>query len=299
MSISEIKNFWQTEACGSHFVKSYDSQKEFFDKYREFRYRTSWYIPEVIPFEKGRGKSVLEIGCGNGADGIMWASNGADYTGCDLTETAINATRDHFSFMALPGQFQIENAESLSFKSDSFDIVYSYGVLHHSPNTQQAINEVYRVLKPGGQAIIMLYHKHSFNYYVRIMTMMRGKVLLKILSRIGHWREDKKNSKDYLSMRGNKDKSIWDAHYHLFLENGWKYLKAKNFVHHCTDGPACPIAYVFTKKQAKKLFSQFHDIKFKVVRFPLRQYLGNWAPRSLERVIASKIGWALIIYAQK
>src|SRR6185503_17179971 len=104
---------------------------------------------ERVPFASARGKSVLEIGCGNGADGTMFASNGADYTGVDLTEEAVEATRAHFEALGLNGRFQRENAEHLSFADNTFDVVYSHGVLHHTPHPETAFREVHRVLKPG------------------------------------------------------------------------------------------------------------------------------------------------------
>lgn len=185
----EVRNFWKTEACGTHFIEDYEDKKDFYDKYREFCYRTEWHIPLLIPFAEGKGKKVLEIGCGNGADGIMFALNGAHYTGVDLTETAVEATREHFEIMDLKGTFKTEDAENLSFQDGTFDMVYSFGVLHHTPSPSKAFKEVFRVLKKGGKTIIMLYHRNSFNYYVRILFYMRLKVLFKIIKRIG------KNSK--------------------------------------------------------------------------------------------------------
>src|SRR5256886_11624248 len=91
-------------------------------------------------------------------------------------------------------------------------IVYSHGVLHHTPHPQAAIDEVYRVLKPGGRATVMLYHKHSFNYHARIMTYMRLRGLLKILSRLGRWRRDRETalSQSPAGLRGNTDRKIWE-----------------------------------------------------------------------------------------
>ena len=86
----------------------------------------------------------------------------------------MEATKTHFEILGLKGQFQQENAQSLSFDDKSFDIVYSHGVLHHTPEPQKAFDEVFRVLEPGGRMVLMLYHKNSFNYHVRIMTYMRG-----------------------------------------------------------------------------------------------------------------------------
>ena len=89
----------------------------------------------------------------------------------------------------------------------SFDWFYSHGVLHHTPDIQRAIDEVWRVLKPNGRTIIMLYHKHSFNYFVRIMTYMRLRVLLKILSRVGNWKRDREPlaTNQMVGLRGNQN----------------------------------------------------------------------------------------------
>jgi len=251
------------------------------------------------PFAESRGKQVLEIGTGNGAEGVMFALNGAHYTGVDLTEAALEASRKHFAVMGLTGTFQKENAERLSFPDASFDWIFSHGVLHHTPDTQAAINEVYRVLKPDGCATIMLYHKHSFNYFVRIMGYMRLRVLLKIVSRAGHWNRDREKAStgSLRGVRGNRDRRVWDIHYQNFLGRGWSYLWARNFVHHCTDGPECPVAYAFTKADAQRLFSRFRDVQTTVAHFPLRRY--HKIPFGVEKILARKMGWYLFIFARK
>lgn len=297
--ISEVKSFWNTEACGTHFVKNAADERDFFEKFREYRYRTEWHIPLLVPFAESRGKKVLEIGTGNGAEAVMFGLNGAEYTGADLTDAALEATRKHLAVMGLTGTFQKENAEHLSFADGNFDWVFSHGVLHHTPNTQAAINEVYRVLKPGGRAIIMLYHKHSFNYYVRIMTYMRLRVFLKILSRFGRWSRDRAAMTDsLLGVRGNEDRQIWEIHYRNFLHSGWRYLQAKNFVHHCTDGPECPVAYAFSRREAKALFSRFRNVRTAVAHFPLAKY-SRAIPFGIEKFLAKRMGWYLFIFADK
>jgi SAM-dependent methyltransferase len=230
----------------------------------------------------------------------MFALNGAHYTGVDLTEAALEATRKHFAVMGLTGTFQKENAEQLSFANESFDWVFSHGVLHHTPNTQQTIHEAHRVLKPGGRAIIMLYHKHSFNYFIRIMTYMRLRLLFKIFARAGHWKRDREKaaSRSLQGLRGNEDRQIWEIHYQNFLQRGWSYLRAENFVHHCTDGPECPVAYAFTNGQARALFSRFREVRTVVAHFPLRKY-SKLIPLGMEKFLAGKMGWYLFIFAHK
>jgi len=298
--VSDVNAFWNTEACGTHFVSDSTDVADFYEKFREQRYRTEWHIPLLVPFTEAKGKSVLEIGTGNGADAAMFALNGANYTGVDLTEAALDATRQHFEVLGLDGRFQRENAEQLSFSDDSFDWVYSHGVLHHTPDPQRAINEVWRVLKPNGRAIIMIYHKNSFNYYLRIMLYMRARVLLKILSRVGKWSEDREklNANTIVGLRGNQRPEIWDIHYRNFLKRGWSYLKPGNFVHHCTDGPECPVAFAFSNKEARQLFSKFREIRFDVAHFPLRRY-SRRIPFALERFLARTVGWYLFVFATK
>jgi ubiquinone/menaquinone biosynthesis C-methylase UbiE len=299
-NISRVHSFWNTEACGTHVVERAANDTEFFEKFREHRYRTEWHIPLLVPFAEAKGKRVLEIGTGNGADAVMFALNGANYTGVDLTEAALDATRRHFAVMGLQGTFQQENAERLSFSDESFDWVFSHGVLHHTPNTQAAIDQVHRVLRPNGRAIVMLYHKHSFNYYVRIMTYMRLRALVKIVARAGRWQEDRKKamSESLRGVRGNEDKQIWEIHYQNFLRDGWSYLRARNFLHHCTDGPECPIAYAFSRAGARELFGKFRDVRTVVAHLPLRRY-STKIPFGLEKFAASKMGWYLFIFANK
>ena len=299
-ALKSVHAFWNTEACDTQVVGEFTDEKDFFEKFREQRYRTQWHIPLFVPFAEMKGQSVLEIGIGNGADATMIASNGGIYTGADLTEAALDATRRHFEVLGLTGTFRKENAEQLSFPDASFDVVYSHGVLHHTPNTQAAIDQVFRVLKPGGRAIIMLYHKHSFNYYVRIMTYMRLRVLLRILARAGRWEADRKRilSDSLTGLRGNEDRKIWEVHYRNFLKEGWGYLKARNFVHHCTDGPECPVAYAFSAAEARRLFSQFSEVRMKVAHFPLQRH-SSWFPFAVEKFLASTLGWYLFIFATK
>jgi SAM-dependent methyltransferase len=299
--VVQVRSFWNTEACGSDLVEAEKGTAEFYDQYRRLRYQTEWHIPLLVPFSETRGKSVLEIGCGNGADGALFAQNGAIYTGVDLTQAAVDSARTHFQILHLPGTFQIENAEHLTFPDHSFDFVYSHGVLHHSPDPSKAFSEVYRVLRPGGKAVLMLYHKHSFNYYVRILGYMRVRAIARIFARLGHFASDRARLQDGLKgVRGNENSSVWQLHYEGFLRSGWRYLSADRFVHHATDGPECPFAYVYTRKSLASLFSGFTSINTRVAHFPLRKYtITKWVPSRVEDFFAARLGWYLFVYLTK
>lgn len=297
----DVRKFWGAEACGSSQVNAQVGTPEFYEQYTQLRYRVEWHIPELVPFSETNGKKVLEIGCGNGADGARFAQAGAHYTGVDLTQTAVEATRRHFQVLGLRATFQVENAECLSFADESFDFVYSHGVLHHTANPAKSFSEVRRVLKPLGKAVLMLYHKHSFNYYVRILTYMRLKVLWQILRHMGRFSSDRAQLGGRgRGIRGNEDAFLWQSHYQNFLRIGWSYLKAKNFVHHATDGPECPFAHVYTRKMVQEMFADFKSVRTVVAHFPLRKYsISKWIPLQLEKKTASVMGWYLFIYLTK
>jgi len=298
-TLDAVQAFWNVEACGTHFIPDAKSRREFFERYSRFRYETEWHIPRLVPFAAARGRKVLEIGCGNGADGVLFAQNGAVYTGIDLTPAAVAASKEHFDLMGVRGDFQIGNAEALLFPDASFSMVYSYGVLHHSPDPQKAVNEIWRVLEPGGVATIMLYNRHSFNYFVRIMLIIRLRALAYCL--IHHRPTGKRNAAEggNMRVRGSAARAVWAAHYANFLREGYGYFRARNFVHHATDGPACPRAFVFTRRDVRKMFARFDSVRVVKVHFPLRKYLGQWVPTTVESVVSSRIGWYLLVFATK
>ncbi len=117
---------------------------------------------KIFPYEKYKGKRVLEVGCGLGTMSMNWAKAGADVTAIDLNQTSIDQTTLRFKAMELSGDIQQMDANALEFDDDSFDYVYSWGVIHHSPNLKKSLHEIIRVLKPGGEFGIMLYYRPSF-----------------------------------------------------------------------------------------------------------------------------------------
>lgn len=159
----EVQAYWDAHPCGTQFTDLEWGSREFFEQVETFRYTLQPFMRRMIGFEKYRGKRLLEIGCGLGTDLLQFARGGARVTGIDLTPASIELARKRFSLYGVKGDLQVADAEHLPFPDGSFDVVYSFGVLHHTPDTQRAIDEVFRVLKPGGEMILMLYHKHSWH----------------------------------------------------------------------------------------------------------------------------------------
>lgn len=160
-SLKKVHDFWNEKSCGEVYATG-DNLSQQYDNELKKRYELEPYIEDFAKFESFRDLDVLEIGVGMAADhtSIAYASP-KQLWGVDLTQRAVNHTKSRFKLLGLNSIVSVDNAENLSFEDNKFDAIYSWGVLHHSPNTKKCFDEVYRVLKPGGEAKIMIYHKYS------------------------------------------------------------------------------------------------------------------------------------------
>ena len=166
--MDEIRDFWEQGPPMNFRDKGYSYKEK-----REFRYSLQDYMHDVFRFGDFAGKSVLEIGCGAGIDSVEYARNGAHVTSVDFTEVGMNLTKDLFREAGLAAKIIRADARDLPFDDNTFDCVYSFGVLHHIPGIEKAVAEVHRVLKPSGKAMIMLYHRDSLLYAYSIL-FLRG-----------------------------------------------------------------------------------------------------------------------------
>lgn len=286
-----VRAFWQAHPCGTKFADAEPGSQRFYELVEEHRYATEWHIPAAADFAGAAGLKVLEIGCGLGTDGAQFAKAGADYTGTDLTEAAVELARKRFEFSGLSGKFQTADAENLEFASASFDLVYSHGVLHHTPDTAGAVNEVHRVLRPGGRAVVMLYHRDSYNYRVNISVLRRaGARLLRSESGI----------RVVQRITGEPLESLRE-HAKLLKDGEETYLKPDEFLSQNTDGAGNPLARVYSRKEARELFKDFSRVELRTFFLNKRwlPVIGNLLPSSLESKLASRWGWHLWIYATK
>ncbi len=285
-----VREFWQAHPCGTKFSEAEIGTREFFERIEAHRYEKESHIPEAAGFTGVSGLKVLEIGCGLGTDGAQFAKAGAEYTGVDLTEAAIELARKRFELFGLAGEFQVADAEKLNFPDESFDVVYSHGVLHHTPNIKAAVQEIHRVLKPGGRAIVMLYHRGSYNYRVGIRVLRRaGAGLLKSETGI----------KLINVLTGEP---IDDLHERAALMRGSNgELSADQLLNESTDGAGNPLARVYSRSEARELFRDFSKVELRAFFLNKRfiPIVGSLLPRSIESALAARWGWHLWIYATK
>ncbi len=166
----KVQEFWEKNPCGSDSSELTGDRKKYFQKIEDYRYQQEPFIHSFTQFTRYRNKKVLEVGVGMGTDFIQFCRAGAKTHGIDLTDQSIKIVGERLCLEGLEANIQKMNAEVIPFESNFFDLVYSFGVIHHAENPQKIINEIYRVLKPRMEAKIMLYNRYSwvsFQYYLK------------------------------------------------------------------------------------------------------------------------------------
>jgi ubiquinone/menaquinone biosynthesis C-methylase UbiE len=168
--IAEITAYWDHHIHDLAIVTNPVGTPGFFRELDEYRYDKLNYLPRLVDFSTYKGKYLLEIGCGVGVDLVRFARAGAIVTGVDLSTTSIELTRRNFAQHDLAADLLVMNGEALQFPDDMFDVVYAHGVLQYTANPNQMISEIHRVLKPGGEAILMVYNRNSWLNFMSKVT---------------------------------------------------------------------------------------------------------------------------------
>lgn len=164
MKNEQIRQYWDAEACGTARCivgEREELTREWFERIEDHRYSLEPFIHAVAQFTRHRGKTILEVGVGAGTDHLQWARAGAVCYGVDLTDRAIETTKVHLALHGCHSVLQRVDAEELPFPDSFFDVVYSWGVIHHSAHPDRIIREIRRVLKPKGTFIGMMYARRS------------------------------------------------------------------------------------------------------------------------------------------
>jgi ubiquinone/menaquinone biosynthesis C-methylase UbiE len=271
----DVYEFWNTAPNESLSSKSELNTKEFFEESEKYRYQSIHknlgipFFKKAIQFEKYKNLKILEIGCGIGVDSIQFARAGNHMTLLDLTFESLKITKKRLENENLTAKYIEGDAENLPFASDSFDMVYSYGVIHHSPNTEVSVKEIFRVLKPGGQAIVMLYSKYSAMVYSNLLINegIRQGYLFK-----------------YKSLQ--------------------KVINHRTELQSAKEGNDPVLTRVFSKNAIRKMFSDFDKLTISTEyltegMLAQMRYLLIFVPKKLQSKLHRWLGWNHIIVAKK
>jgi len=272
MNETEIREFWDSHPCGEKLIgeglgERHGDYEAFFSDYDRFRYRTEGHILRCLDGIELKGRRLLEIGLGQGADSEQLIRRGAVWSGLDLTPESVARVKARLTLRQLPHESISQGSVlKMPYADASFDIVFSHGVLHHVPDILSAQRELHRVLKPGGELIVMLYARWSLNYLVSIG----------VLRRLGL---------AALFLANHDPGGIYSQHLRNVGETGLlSYLRMDHFVHKNTDGPLNPYSKVYDLGLVRQDFPSFEVVRaykrfmhappLPVRRFPLQSVLG-------------------------
>jgi glycosyltransferase involved in cell wall biosynthesis/ubiquinone/menaquinone biosynthesis C-methylase UbiE len=257
----QVQHQWNNNPVGSQYVKHAQAHTlDWFLEVETHRYGTYGpWMPEVMEFDKHGGDRVLEVGGGMGTDLAQFAKSGAIVTDLDLSAGHLTLAQENFRLRGLPGTFIHYDAEALPFPDSSFDVVYSNGVIHHTPNTQSVVDEIYRVLKPGGKAIIMVYAENSLHYWqmqVGVLGLRQG------------------------LLQGASMGEIMSRNVEM------------------TKNDARPLVKVYTARRLRAMFSRFEDVRIvkRQLTQPELPKAFRWVPLGLAGRAA---GWNLVVKARR
>lgn len=247
MNETDVQTFWNAHPCGDHIVGGLrqefaDDYERFFAAYDKWRYDQEGHIPACLDRYPWQGKKVLEIGLGQGAESEQLIRRGARWSGLDLTAESVARVGARLSIRDLPhDDLEQGSALAIPYPDNSFDFVFSHGVLHHIPDIDTAQSEIHRVLKPGGTLVAMLYARRSLNFQVSIRVVRRA-----VLAGAYPFRR---------FVRGD---GMLRQHLDNAAEVGLRnYLSIENFTHRNTDGPLNPFARVYSVPEVEKDFPKF------------------------------------------
>jgi SAM-dependent methyltransferase len=161
--IDAIQRYWNERIHDLEMTEAAVGTKQFFDDLDDYRFDKLHYLPVLVDFASFRDRRLLEVGCGIGTDLVRFARGGARVTGIDLSQTAIDLARKNFALNNLSAEeLRVANGEQLPYPNEAFDAVYGHGVIQYTADPAQLIRECYRVLKPGGIGIFMVYNRVSW-----------------------------------------------------------------------------------------------------------------------------------------
>ena len=289
------RKFWSDQAPGLKWLPGSNRVPVSRDRYeaiRSTRYRLEPHLDEFAEFGRHAGQTVVEVGCGIGTDGTRFAEGSAHYLGVDSSETAVRTARATFDLLGFDGAVVSADATTLPISTGTVDFAYSNGVLHHIDDTQAAVDEIYRILRPGGRCVVMLYHQSSFNYRFNILVLRRFGALALVVP----------GADRLISRLTREPVKTMEGHRRLLRCYGLRYLIDRRlFLSNNTDGPGNPLSKVYSAREARRLFKSFRQIETQVRFLNLRSLpaLDRMLSDRVKERLSRRWGWHLYVRATR
>ena len=291
--IGKVREYWDRRPCNIRHSPAPVGTRQYFDEVEQRKYVVEPHIPAFAEFPRWAGKRVLEIGCGIGTDTMNFARAGANVTAVDLSPRSLQVARQRAEVFGLTERIQFveANAERLPdfVEPAPYDLVYSFGVIHHSPHVESIVAEIHRVLRPGGTATVMVYNRSSVNFRLEIS------VLRKAIRPLLH----PPFMPRLLSALTGFDREKLERHRELMLAR--RGGSEADWVSMNTDGPDCPLARVYDRMEAERLFSSFMRIEQEILYFNRDHWplIGRLLPHAACRWVGRRWGWHRVVRAVK
>jgi SAM-dependent methyltransferase len=289
------RRFWSDQAPGLKWLPGSHRVPVSRDRYeaiRATRYRLEPHLDELAEFARHAGQIVVEVGCGIGTDGTRFVEGGARYLGVDSSDTAVRTARSTFDLLELDGAVVSADATTLPIHTEAVDFVYSNGVLHHINDTEAVVDEINRILRPGGRCVVMLYHRSSFNYRFNIL----------VFRRLGALALAAPGAVSLISRLTGEPAETLEGHRRLLRRHGLRYLIDRElFLSSNTDGPGNPLSKVYSAREARQLFKDFRQIETQVRFLNLRALpaLDRKLSDRVKEHLARRWGWHLYVRATR
>lgn len=259
----EAARQWTNDPCEFHFAEGLEpGTPAFYERIESRRYREHPWMRATMDFDAFAGQDLLEIGFGMGTDLMQFARGGAHVSGIDLSPAHLEITSRRFELAGYPADLRLADGESMPFDDHSFDAVYSFGVIHHTDNPAQVVSEIHRILRPGGRAILSVYHRHSAFFW--------GSIVLT----------------SYLYER-------------RFLRESFRRTISR--IEHRENSDACPRVRVYSRRQFRRMLRKFQNVEMTCRHLDPSQF-GIAQPlvsNSLAGRLESRLGWYLIAKCTK
>ncbi len=284
----DVRDFWDKSPCDSSVSAESREGKAYFEEIERDRYSHQWHINRIMDWLTWDGKKVLEIGTGVGTDARNIVRRGGIYQGINVDDGSVEITKKALEVFCVDGEVRKCSATELCFPDASFDVVYSFGVIHHIPDAKSAVSEIARVLKPGGELLIMVYNKDSINYKLEIRVLR--KLFVRLLSIPGLIK--------LLGAAGLPEEKL-RRHVEIFSAN--KKMSDEEWLSRNTDGPDNPYSIVYDEREIEGLLSRFEIKNNEVFYFDARHWgvLGKLLPARFAAFLGSRYGWHRVVYAVK
>lgn len=177
--VEEVRDYWDRRPCNIRHSPQPVGTRAYFDEVEGRKYLVEPHIPRFAEFERWRGKKVLEIGCGIGTDTINFARHGAEVTAVDLSAKSLEVARQRAFVYGLGDRIRFfsGSAEDLHgfLPEDTYDLVYSFGVIHHTPHPERVLRQMHRYVASGTTVKIMVYHRYSWKVLLIVLGYGKGR----------------------------------------------------------------------------------------------------------------------------